>query len=198
MATGGRSEKFAMKIFPELPKVSFVELSIFTGDALKTCAAHGVKSAVFVGMMGKMVKTAQGHMTTHVAGNQVDFEFLAQACRDSKAPTDLTEAVAQANTGRHFLELCQAANFLAPVQRVVDLALVSCENFVRDKEGSMELEVILIDFDGTVLGRARGGVTSTGQTLTQATPLIERLSADPAHSYDDETVLGERRGKQGD
>ena len=73
MATGGRSERFAMQIFPELPPVAFVELSVFTGDALKTCVAHGVQSAVFVGMIGKMVKTAQGHMTTHVAGNQVDF-----------------------------------------------------------------------------------------------------------------------------
>ena len=37
LCTGGRSEKFAMRIFPELPELAFVELSVFTGDALKTC-----------------------------------------------------------------------------------------------------------------------------------------------------------------
>ena len=55
-----------------------------------------------------MVKTAQGHMTTHVAANQVNFEFLAEVCRAVEAPSELTSAVEQANTGRHFLELCQA------------------------------------------------------------------------------------------
>ncbi|MFN8455910.1 MAG: cobalt-precorrin-5B (C(1))-methyltransferase [Anaerolineae bacterium] len=197
LATGGRSEKFAMRLFPELPEVAFVELSVFTGDAFKTCLAHGVRSAVFVGMIGKMVKTAQGHMTTHVAGNQVDFGFLAQVCRDGGAPEALAQAVASANTGRHFLELCQEHNFTAPLQRVVDLALAACERYVETQQGALELEVILIDFDGTVLGRARGGLVASTQ-LVEATPLVQRLSADPAHSYDEESVMGEARRREGE
>lgn len=190
MATGGRSERFAMKLFPELPPVAFVELSVFTGDALKTCVAHGVESAVFVGMIGKMVKTAQGHMTTHVAGNQVDFEFLSQVCRDVQASAELTEMVASANTGRHFLELCQEQGFMSPVQRVVELALASCLNFVREQGGEMELEVILVDFDGSVLGRAKSSKpahrkwASTGPAPT----LVERLSTDPAQAYDEDEI----------
>jgi cobalt-precorrin-5B (C1)-methyltransferase len=194
LATGNRSEGFAMRIFPELPEVAFVELSVFTGDALKTCIAHGVQAVVFVGMMGKMVKTAQGHMTTHVAGNQVDFAFLAQVCRETGALDELVQAVASANTGRHFLELCQQWGLHAPVQRIVDLALSSCEKFIRDNGGAMELEVILVDFDGTVLARARGGhVAENGTPSLNAVPLVQRLSADPAHSYDDESLMGERR-----
>jgi cobalt-precorrin-5B (C1)-methyltransferase len=197
LATGGRSERFALRLFPELPKVAFVELSVFTGDALKTCMAHRVRSAVFVGMIGKMVKTAQGHMTTHVAGNQVDFKFLAQICRDSGAPEELAQAVAKANTGRHFLELCQEWRFTAPVQRVVDLALASCEKFIREHNGAMALEVILVDFDGAVLARARGDVAAQGQhPPVETTSLVERLSADPAHSYDDETMMGETRRRR--
>lgn len=198
LATGHRSERFAMRLFPELPRVAFVELSIFTGDALKTCLTHGVRSAVFVGMMGKMVKTAQGHLTTHVAANQVDFEFLAQICRDSGAPEELVQAVAQANTGRRFLELCQAWHFTRPVQRVVDLALASCEKFVRDQGGAMELEVILVDFDGTALARAKGGAAAEGQfPPIETKSLVERLSADPFHSYyDEETVMGEQGSEE--
>jgi cobalt-precorrin-5B (C1)-methyltransferase len=197
LATGSRSERYAMRIFPELPEVAFVELSVFTGDALKTCIAHGVRSVVFVGMMGKMVKTAQGHMTTHVAGNQVDFKFLAQVCRESGAPEGLVQAVAAANTGRHFLELCQQWQYDAPVQRVVDLALASCETFIRDNSGAMVLEVILVDFDGTVLARALGGSAEpANHASVEAIPLIQRLSADPARSYDEESVMGEM-GRQG-
>jgi cobalt-precorrin-5B (C1)-methyltransferase len=193
LATGGRSERFAMKIFPELPKVAFVELSVFTGDALKTCVAHGVQAAAFVGMIGKMVKTAQGYMTTHVAGNQVDFEFLARICRETGAPPELAKAVAGANTGRHFLELCQEHNFTQPLQRVVELALASCLDFVQQQGGDLALEVILIDFDGAILGRAKSKPASQATTSTRpAQTLVERLSANPAHSYDEEGLMGGR------
>lgn len=196
MATGGRSERFAMQIFPELPEVAFVELSVFTGDALKTCVAHGVQSAVFVGMMGKMVKTAQGHMTTHVAGNQVDFEFLAQICRESSAPAGLVEAVANANTGRHVLELCQQWHYMPPVQRVVELALHSCTDFVAQQGGQMELETVLVDFDGTVLARAKDGRAPQSAPVAAET-LVERLNANPTHFYD-EDIPPPKQGRVGE
>ncbi len=193
MATGGRSERFAMKIFPALPKVAFVELSVFTGDALKTCVQQGVKEGVFVGMMAKMIKTAQGHMTTHVAGNQVDFDFLAQVCRDVEAPDALTQAVAQANTGRHFLELCQEHQCMTPVQRITELALAQCENFVQAQGGYMMMEVILVDFEGAILGHAKGKGQVDSAVDEQVLPLVQRLSADPARSYDDESILKSRK-----
>ncbi|WP_298983901.1 cobalt-precorrin-5B (C(1))-methyltransferase [Caldilinea sp.] len=193
LATGGRSERFAMQLFPELPEVAFVELSVFTGDALKTCVAMGVRSVVFVGMIGKMIKTAQGHMQTHVAGNQVDFDFLARVCRETGAPDALVEAVANANTGRHFLELCQAAHFTAPLQRIAELALEACLEFVRKQGGALEMETILIDFNGEVLGRARGAIESSqADRLSSAlptAPLLQRLAEDPTHAYDDDEPL---------
>lgn len=191
MSTGGRSEKYAMQIFPELPELAFVELSIFTGDALKTCVAHGVQSAVFVAMIGKLIKTAQGHMQTHVAANQVDFAFLAQVCREVGAPPALVEAVAQANTGRHVLELCQAYGQTAPLQRLVELALASCTRFIAEQGGAMAFETILVDFDGAVLARAAAPRPEHPAVARgDARPLIERLAADPAAAYagDDEPL----------
>ena len=191
MATGGRSEKFAMRLFPDLPAVAFVELSVFTGDALKTCVAQGVRSAVFVSMIGKLIKTAQGHMRTHVAANQVDFGFLAQVCRDAGAPDDLVAAVAGANTGRHALELCQQWHFMAPLQRLVELALAQCARFVRESGGSIELEVVLVDFDGAVLGRAKQAAERPAPPHDAPPPLVERLAADPAHAYDEDEDIVE-------
>ena len=101
------------------------------------------------------------------------------------APPELVEAVAKANTGRHFLELCQAHNFMTPVQRVVELALQSCLDYIGDKDGQMAVEVILVDFDGTVLGRVAGGHTPNSSGKSTQT-LVERLSADPARSYDED------------
>lgn len=153
LATGARSEQYAMRLFPTLPTLAFVEISVFTGAALKTCVVRGVRSVVLVAMISRIVKTAQGRMVTHVAGNPVDLAFLAQVCRETGADPALVEAVAAANTARHFLELCQQHGDLAPVQRLVDLALEQSERFVAKVGGTLAIEVVLIDFDGTVLAR---------------------------------------------
>jgi hypothetical protein len=80
---------------------------------------------------------------------------------------------------------------------VVEKALERCLEFIADQGGQMELEVILIDFDGTVLARAKGG--QAGQPGAASPTLIERLSADPAHSYDEEGLVGQpRQGRVGE
>lgn len=161
LATGARSEQYAMHLFPDLPVVAFVEISVFTGAALRTCVAQGARSVALVAMISRIVKTAQGRMVTHVAGNPVDIPFLAQVCREAGAAPDLVAAVAAANTARHFLELCQRHGDMAPVERLLDLALAQSERFVRRLGGSMPIEVILVDFAGGVLGRRLGGGAST-------------------------------------
>lgn len=154
LATGARSERYAMALFPALPAVAFVELSIFTGAALTTCVRQGVRAAVMVAMISRIVKTAQGNMVTHVAGNPVDFAFLARVSEEARAPADLVAEIAAANTARHFLELCQQRGCMAPVQRLTDLALQQAQDFVAQQGGRLALEVILVDFDGTPLARA--------------------------------------------
>lgn len=177
LATGGRSERFAMSIFPELPKVAFVEVSVFTGDGLKTCLRCGVKSAVFVAMIGKLVKTAQGHFTTHVAGNQVDLEFLAGVAAQCGAPGPVVVQIRGANTARHFMEICVSNGFgEAVLQRLTEIALERCVEFV---EGRMDMELVLVDFDGRVIGRA----ARTRTAETQAQPgeaFIQRLAKSDA------------------
>ncbi|NJN65597.1 MAG: cobalt-precorrin-5B (C(1))-methyltransferase [Chloroflexaceae bacterium] len=157
LATGSRSERYAMQLFPDLPEVAFVEMSIFTGAALKTCVVQGVRSVVLVAMISRIVKTAQGRMVTHVAGNPVDLAFLAQVCREAGAAAELVAAVAAANTARHALELCQQHGDLSLAHRLVALALAQVERLVRQSGGGpvLELEVVLVDFDGGVLARQR-------------------------------------------
>lgn len=154
LATGGRSERFAMQMFPTLPPVAFVELSAFTDSALKACIDNGVAQVTLVAMISRVAKFAQGHLMTHVSGSQVDLDFLAAVCRTTGAPDELVAAVATANTARHMLELCQTYDWLAPLQQLTDLALQHCRQFVVDNGGTLELEVILVDFDGTVLARS--------------------------------------------
>lgn len=172
LTTGSRSERFAMQLYPALPKLAFVEMGVFTGAALETCVTRGVKGISIVAMMGKLIKTAQGFMNTHAsAANRVEMEFLAQVCRDVQASVDLSEMVLAANTGRHFLELCVQHGDLRPVQRVIELALAQVRNFVTSKGGSAHLEIVLLDFSGNVLGRTQSDTTGPAAAPRDATPL---------------------------
>ncbi len=186
LTTGGRSERYGMHHLPELPDVAFVQLSVFTGAGFETCARMGVKRAVFVGMMGKMIKTAQGHMQTHVAGNQVDFEFLAEVCKSVDADERLIEAVRGGNTGRHFLELCQSQGDMRPVHKVTEMALEQLVAFVaKHGRDDMVIETILVDFNTPeIFARSLHTPENNSDTIEIDAPLMDRLAADPENSYD--------------
>ncbi|MBV8677348.1 MAG: cobalt-precorrin-5B (C(1))-methyltransferase, partial [Planctomycetaceae bacterium] len=42
LTTGGRSERFATALYPELPEMAFVQMGIFTGESLKRAVERGV------------------------------------------------------------------------------------------------------------------------------------------------------------
>ena len=113
LATGGRTEKAAMRMLPELPEVCFVEVGDFTGAALRQAAGDGLRDVVFVGMAGKLTKLASGVLMTHYTKSRVDTSILAAVTREVAA-AGLVDAVAGANTARHAYELWEAAGVLRP------------------------------------------------------------------------------------
>ncbi len=153
LSTGSRSEKYAQALLP-LPELAFVEMGEFTGQALRRCARRGVERATLVGMVGKMSKIAQGHMMTHVAGNQVDVGFLATVAAGCGASAELQAAIRGANTARHFQELALAAGLREVFDRLAELVCAQCRAVVN---GALAVDCLLFDFDGTLLGQAAGG-----------------------------------------
>ena len=83
LTTGGRSEKYAMELLPELPEEAFIEMGDFVGFSLKQCKKQGIQKVSLVGMMGKFSKVAQGVMMVHSKGSSVDFGFLAEIARSA-------------------------------------------------------------------------------------------------------------------
>ena len=109
LATGGRTEKAAMRLLPELPDTCFVEVGDFTGAALRQAADRGLREVVFVGMAGKLTKLAGGVLMTHYTRSRVELDVLAEL-----SPEPLRAQVATANTARHAYELWEAAGVLRP------------------------------------------------------------------------------------
>jgi cobalt-precorrin-5B (C1)-methyltransferase len=164
LSTGGRTERAAMRLLPNLPDTCFVEVGDFTGAALREAAERGVGRCVFVGMAGKLSKLAGGVLMTHYTRSKVDRSLLAELVAEAGAPLDLVEQIHEANTARHAYELWRAAG----VDRAGDLL---CEqvaaNLARFTGGSITADVVLVDFDtlqiagmsrGEIAGMSRDGV----------------------------------------
>jgi cobalt-precorrin-5B (C1)-methyltransferase len=151
LATGGRTERYSMGVYADLPELAFVEMGEFTGVALDRCLDAGVRRVTLAGMVGKFSKLAQGHFMTHVAGNQVDLGFLAQVAAECGASPDLQAQIRAANTARHVQELALAHDLNSLFDRLADLVRQRSLTRVADR---LAVDCLLFDADGRLLGRA--------------------------------------------
>ncbi len=146
LCTGGRTEKGAMALLPDLPEVCFVEVGDFTGAAVRRMLTEGLERVVFVGMAGKLAKLAAGVLMTHYTRSKVDLGLLGEITTAAGGDGELVAAVGAASTGRHAYELWEAAGVL----RVAGDEL--CRRvrgvLLRAGEGRLDADVAMVDFAG--------------------------------------------------
>jgi cobalt-precorrin-5B (C1)-methyltransferase len=146
LATGGRTEKAAMTLYPELAESCFIEVGDFTGAALRRARAGGLQRVIFVGMVGKLTKLAAGVLMTHYTRSAVDRELLAAVTGEAGGDAALAETVAQSNTARHAYEIWESHGLLKPAGDVL------CRR-VRDvlerfTESTLTASVVMVDPQG--------------------------------------------------
>jgi len=146
LATGTRSDAYAQRALPHLPEVCFVEVGDFTGIALRRAAAAGIRQVVWVGMVGKITKLAAGVMMTHFRRTKVDTGLLAEVAREAGAPEAVVDAATHTNTARHFYEVCVEQGAVEPLAVLCRRAAAACRAHV---DGSLDVDVVCVDFDGT-------------------------------------------------
>jgi cobalt-precorrin-5B (C1)-methyltransferase len=157
LTTGGRTERAARRLRPELDEVCFIEVGDFTGYALKRAATLGFERVLFVGMAGKLAKLAAGIMMTHWTRSKVDPLLLAEITRAAGADEALVAEVAQANTGRHAYELWEQAGLLRAAGDV--LCGLVAQNLAQYVGGRLEAHALMVDFDGrAVTGSSPGAL----------------------------------------
>jgi cobalt-precorrin-5B (C1)-methyltransferase len=150
VTTGGKSESYAMQLFPELPQEAFIQMGDFVGTALRHAAKRGIERATIVGMIGKLSKMANGKMQTHQAGSDVNLDLLAECAGEVGASEALCAEIRKANTARHVLELCSAAGHTTIARRVCERAV---QHGKRHAGGTLDVHAVMVDFNGTLLGR---------------------------------------------
>ncbi len=151
LCTGGRTEKGAMALLPELPEACFVEVGDFTGAALRQAARGGIARIIFAGMAGKLSKLAGGVLMTHYTRSKVPTALLADITTAVGGSAELTAQVAEANTARHALEIWSAAGQAEVAgqelcRRTADVLSRFCAGLAEGY--APRIEVIMVDFAG--------------------------------------------------
>jgi cobalt-precorrin-5B (C1)-methyltransferase len=146
LCTGGRTERAAMRLMPQLPPVCFVEVGDFTGAAVTAAVEDGLTGVVFVGMAGKLAKLAAGILMTHYTRSKVDLSLLATVTAEAGGAGDLVADVEAANTGRHAYELWDANGLLEAAGGLLCRRVQ--EVLVRFAVGALVVDVAMVDFAG--------------------------------------------------
>jgi cobalt-precorrin-5B (C1)-methyltransferase len=151
ITTGGRSEKYAIKQYPELPEEAFIEMGDFVGFTLKQCKRQGVKKVSMVGMMGKFSKVAQGVMMVHSKSAPVDFHFLAKVASEAGASAALVEEIKNANTASLVGDMMTEHGYLQFFEQLCDYC---CLSALKEVGGGIEVDTSLYTIKGEFLGKA--------------------------------------------
>ncbi|MER7334299.1 MULTISPECIES: cobalt-precorrin-5B (C(1))-methyltransferase [unclassified Micromonospora] len=146
LCTGGRTERAARALLPELPEVCFVEVGDFTGAAVTAAVGDGMTGVVFVGMAGKLAKLAAGILMTHYTRSKVDLSLLGDVTAEAGGDPDLVAAVVAANTGRHAYELWEAAGLLGAAGDL--LCRRVRQVLLRFAGNAVTVDVAMVDFAG--------------------------------------------------
>ena len=154
LTTGGRSERAARRLAPELPEVCFVEVGDFTGYALKRAVKLGFERCLFVGMVGKLSKLGAGVLMTHWTRSRIDPAFLSELTAQAGGDAALVAAVAEANSARHAYELWESAGLDAAGD--VLCARVA-ENLAAYARHALLVDVVMVDFEGAAVVGASPG-----------------------------------------
>ena len=153
LSTGGKSEKFLMRLLPELPGEACIQVADFFAFALKEAARRHFTRVIYACFFGKLVKVAQGHEYTHAKTSLIDFGLLARWCRAVGIEGRRARAVAVANTAREVLGIVSDDEHGGTfVHFLMEKALSAGRRFMGP---GMTLEIYLFSFDGTLLGKVK-------------------------------------------
>ena len=149
LTTGGRSEKYAMEMYPQYGDTAFVQCGDFIGASLKAARSNGIQTAIIVSMMGKLSKMADGQTQTHIAGSSVNMELLARLASQLGASDEVQTQMLAANTARHVLEISDEHKLEGLCELICKTTCEKMSDFVDNK---VHVVAHLMDFGGDELG----------------------------------------------
>lgn len=144
--TGGRTEKFVMAEFPDLPPACFVQMGDFLRYAIDTAVAQGIRHIIIGGMVGKLTKIAQGETITHAGRAEVNTGLLADLAATLGVGRDVCDAIRANHTARYAGECMAELGLTVPFHLALAHKVISTVS--ARYPGKFEMKVLVCDFDG--------------------------------------------------
>lgn len=145
LTTGGKSELYARRMFPEFPESAFIQIADFFSFSVKKAQEYGFSEVIHAVFFGKAAKMALGFSYTHAREGLADMERLARIAGISGKSSG---RIAKANTLRHVLDILKDENLFAAIRRISKQALNWSIKFAPDIP---RRRILIFDYDGTVL-----------------------------------------------
>ena len=150
--SGAKSETCIKKLYPDLPPQAFIHYGNFIGDTLKIICEYsrcetGDVIPVTLGMMlGKAVKLAAGHLTTHSHIVTMDKDFLQKTATEAGCTQQAAETIARTSLARTLWK------DLTPddLRKFMTQLLVHCRQTCSRVFPTDRLTIVLIAEDGTI------------------------------------------------
>ena len=140
--SGGKSESFVKKRYPQLPAQAFVEYGNYIGETLKIANELGIRRVILGVMLGKAVKLAQGHLDTHSKKATMDKAFLQQLLEESGVKVDISRIT----LARELWDIIPESQRHIFAQTVIRHCLKHCRPLLPQGE----LTLLLIDDNGKI------------------------------------------------
>ena len=144
MTTGRRSERYAQRMWPQLPDEAFVQIGDFFHDSIEAAAKDGFRRITLAVFFGKAVKMAQGLPHTHAAKSSLSLEALAQWSLEATQDSRLAETLRYANTAREAFEMIRQRHpqvIAAVGKKIIEAAGAFAGRRVR-------IECVVFDYNG--------------------------------------------------
>ncbi len=152
LTTGGRSEKWAMKILG-LRVEAYIQMADYVGYAVESAFKGGAERLIIAAMPGKLAKLSTGTLQTHARAGSLDMREMVHFAYDiGLRDKDLLRQIEEANTARHLYEI------LLPEAEIASdfwkhLARKAADVAAGHIGYGIPVEALLLDFEGNTLAR---------------------------------------------
>ncbi len=147
LSTGGKSERFAKDIFPELPDEAFIQIADFFRFSVVEAQMFGFKEIVHALFFGKTLKMALGYPYTHAHSSELNLKKFVEKHLPG-IPEELADEIKRANTARHVLDVLKVRNRMDIVEKIAKMALKKSRKFAREIP---KIRLLLFDYNGNLI-----------------------------------------------
>ncbi len=151
-AATGRTSEAAVRDLYGLPEQALIDMGDFAGGLLKYLRDHPVQRVTLAGGFGKLSKLAEGHLDLHSGRSNVDVARLAGRLAAIGADAKTVAAARGAPSAGAVMALAHQTGL---AEALADAIAAGAREVARAAlAGAADVEVVVVERDGTIAGRA--------------------------------------------